>query len=264
VEAIPGLIRAYNEDQWREAWTYTPKLSKLVRQIETGHRCSHRESLYRAAYFVAGRLYDEGFSLFQNGGQPLLKRQREAWTDEILFHSPNTGAPGFFSPVSVEIIVSLDSMRAVREKYCRSCAMVPAFVASANVGQFEIPPSKILWNLENEACYEEIATLVYESGLAWIEELSDPVGIEDKVIAHCLPNVDDTTGLEMVLALGGRNSAARVVRTWRQEPVVGARIDQHLHELSRTFGPVYRGEDSEQNLAVLCVCYDLLGPQRRR
>lgn len=255
---IPNRIRAYDDAQWREAWNYVPRVPRIVRDIEHSTRTSPLDSLFRAAYFVAGKLHDEGFSLFQNGGQPLLKRHREEWVDEILFHIPPTAAP-YYCPAAVEIMVSYEGLRSIRAKYCRSSTMVPTCVASVNIGAFDLPPCRLLWNLEDQTGVEDIAGFLHGPALNWIEELTDPLALEDKVVGRRLPNVDDVTGLELVMALGGKHSAARVIREWKDDPELGPALSRQLRELAHTFGPVYRGEDVEQNIAVMCVCYDLLG-----
>lgn len=264
MEAIPDRIVAYSDAEWRTAWAFTPQVSKISRQIGSPSHHSHRETLMRAAYFVAGRLQGEGFSLFQNGGQPLLQRRRDEWIEEILFHAPPTGVAGFYSPVSVELLLSLQSLPPVRQKYSRSAALVPAFVAKANLGELDDMPCRILWNVERHESIEEIAKRMFLEGLSWIDNLSDPFSLEDKVMAHALPLVDDVTGLEMVLAMFGRHAAARTVRAWQQDPETGPKLERQLEELGRTFGPVYRSEDPGQNLAVIAVTYDLLSSNRRR
>jgi len=263
VDEIPSRIRAYDDAQWQEAWSYVPKVPRIVRDIEHGARTSPRDSLFRAAYFVAGKLHDDGFSLFQNGGQPLLKRHREEWIDEILFHVPPTAAP-YYSPVSVEMMVSFEGLRPIRAKYCRSSTMVPTCVATVNLGAFEMPPCRMLWNVEDQACVEDIARNIHGAAMDWVEALTDPLALEDKVVGRRLDNVDDVTGLELVMALGGRHSAARVIREWKNDPELGPVLARRLRELAGIFGPVYRGDDCEQNIAVMCVCYDLLGPRMGR
>jgi hypothetical protein len=264
VEAIPDRIVAYSNAEWHAAWNYAPRIPRIARQIGPPSRHSNREALMRAAYFVAGRLQGEGFSLFQNGGQPLLQRRRQEWVEEILFHAPPTGVSGFYSPVSVELLLSLQSLPAIRQKYSRSVTLVPAFVAKANLGELDEPRCRILWNVERHECIEEIAERVYRAGLDWIDDLSDPILLEDKVLAHSLPLVDDVTGLEMLLAMCGRHAASRTVRAWQRDPETGPMLERRLEELGKSFGPVYRGEDPGQNLAVIAVTYDLLPKNRRR
>lgn len=264
MDAIPRLNRAFSDSEWKEAWQFAPKVPKLVRQLDSGQRCSVRESLHRAAYFVGGKLHDVGFSVFNNGGQPLLRRDREGWSDEILFHAPTTSIAGVYCPASIEILVQLHALRDIRQKYSRSFAMVPAFVASANLGQFETPPCRILWNLEDHENVEVIADMLYRQGLDWIEDLCDPVRLEDRAMSHRLPLVDDVTALEMVLSVGGRHAAARVMEEWLDEPGLGDSLREELRRLAKVVGPVYRGDSPGQNLAVICVCYDLLRSSQRR
>lgn len=264
MEAVPQLIRANTDAEWQAAWRFVPQVPKLIRQLASSPKCSHRESLMRAAYFASGKLNSEDFHIFANGGQPLLKRQRGAWLDEIIFHCPPHQVPGQYSPVSVEIMMSFEPLREVRAKFSRSCAMVSTFLASANIGELMNPPAKTIWNLEFDGSTVEIARLLFSEGLDWIEDICNPVTLEDRVIAGTLPHVDDFTGLELLLALGGRSGARRVVDEWRRDPARGPRLEHSLQKLGRRFGPVYRCEDIETNIAVLCVCYDLWPRQRLR
>ena len=211
----------------------------------------------RAAYFAAGKLQDEDFHIISNGGQPLLRRQRGDWSDEILFHAPPYGIDGHYSPVSVEVMVSFEPLREVRAKYSRSLTSVPAFVAKANLGQFLEEPSRTIWNVAFEESVQDIALVLHRNALGWIEELCDPISLEDRVVAGSLPFVDDATGLELVLARGGTTGARQVVREWSKDPIRGRLLENELKRLSTQFGPVYRCEDVGSNIAVLCVCYDL-------
>jgi hypothetical protein len=257
VESIPRKIDAYTEAEWSAAWNYTPHVPKFMRQLGVGPRGSHREALVRAAYFSAGRLQDEDFHLFANGGQPVLHRQRGDWFDEILFHAPPYDVDGHYSPVSVEILVSFEPLREIRLKYSRSYTSVPAFVAKANLGQLLSGPCMTIWNVAYEEAVQEIASLLHRKALGWIEELCDPLSLEDRVIEGTLPFVDDSTGLELVLALGGKIGARRVVNEWRQHPTKGPLLEREVRRLSNQFGPVYRSDDIGSNIAVLCICYDL-------
>lgn len=257
VESSAPLNRAYTDAEWRAAWEYSPRLSRLERQLMSSARHDCQESVYRAAYFAAGMLHDEGFSLLHNGGTPLLRRHRDQWIDEVLFRSPLTGVSGHYSPVSVEILVSLRTLCDVRAQYSRSVIQTSPFVASANLGELELPSCHILWNVEHPPAVEQIATRLRHDGLNWLEILADPVGIEDRVIARSLPLVDDVTGLEMVLAVGGKWSAKRVMDAWLEDPTMSRRIGQARTRLSRTFGPVYRSDDADMNLAIIGVRLDL-------
>jgi len=257
VESIPRKIDAYSSAEWSAAWSFAPHVPKFMRQLGIGPRGSHREALIRAAYFAAGKLHDEDFHLFTNGGQPILKRQRGDWFDEILFHAPPYDVDGHYSPVSVEILVSFEPLKEIRVKYSRSYTSVPPFVAKANIGQLLEEPALTIWNVAYQESVHEIATLLHRQGLEWIDELCDPLSLEDRVIAGTLPFVDDATGLELVLALGGKLGARRVVDEWRQDPFRGPALEKEFKRLSNQFGPVYRGEDVGSNIAVLCVCYDL-------
>lgn len=257
VESSAPLIRAYTEAEWRTALEYSPRLSRLERQLMSSSRTDCQESVYRAAYFAAGMLHEEGFSLLHNGGTPLLRRHRDQWIDEVLFRAPLTGVAGHYSPVSVEILVSLRTLCDVRAQYSRSVIQTSPFVASANLGELEPSPCHILWNVEHPPAVEHIATRLRHDGLNWLEILADPVGLEDRVISRSLPLVDDVAGLEMVLAVGGKWSAKRVMDAWLEDPVMNRRIGRARTRLSRTFGPVYRSDDADMNLAIIGVRMDL-------
>lgn len=253
VDGLPSKILAHTAAEWQEAWKYVPQVSKVVRQINHGQR----DSLAQAAYFVAGKLHDDDFHLFANGGQPLLKRQRDGWLDEILFHPAPTSIPGFYCPVAVDVLVSFEPLREIRTKVCRSYSMVPAFLAKVDVGELSSAGVKTLWNLEPHEMVVEIADLLHNEALEWLEELCDPVTLEDRVIDGRMPFLKDAEGLELVLAMGGKLAARRVINAWREDPFRGPSLVRKVENLSRQFGPVYRGEDPEMNIAVLCICYDL-------
>ncbi|MBC8064707.1 MAG: hypothetical protein H7Y17_07740 [Chlorobia bacterium] len=257
MDAVPQLIRANTEAEWQAAWNYAPQVPKLIRQLAGSPKCSHRESLMRAAYFACGKLHSEDFHMFANGGQPLLKRQRGAWLDEIIFHCPPHQVPGQYSPVSVEIMMSFEPLREVRAKFSRSCAMVSTFLASVNIGEFMTPSARTIWNIESDGSTVKIANLLFSEGLDWIEDICNPVTLEDRVIAGTLPHVDDFTSLELVLAVGGRAGARRVVDEWKRDPLRGPNLERSMRKLSSQFGPVYRGDDMSTNTSVLCICYDL-------
>lgn len=257
VDAIPRIIQATTDAEWQAAWSFVPRIPKLVRQLGRNHGCSHREALDKAAYFAAGKLYDEDFHLFSNGGQPLLKRQRGEWFDEILFHAPPHCLPGEYSPATVEVMVSFEPLREIRSKISRSCSMVPPFLAKANLGMLQFLPVRTIWNLAHEESIVEIGNLLSGPCLRWIEELCDPLTLEDRAAAGTLPFVDDATALELVLASGGKNAARRVIEEWRADPFRGPKLEAEVSRLSRRFGPVYRSDEVGTNVAVLCICFDL-------
>jgi hypothetical protein len=258
VDGLPSKILAHTAAEWQQVWNYVPKVSRVVRQISGGHR----DALAQAAYFVAGKLYDEDFHLFANGGQPLLKRQRDSWFDEILFHPGPTSVPGFYCPVAVELLVSFEPLREIRSKVSRSSSMVPAFLAKADIGELGIG-ARTLWNVEQHDAVVEMADILHKRGLLWLEELSDPLMLEDRVIDGTLRYVDDAVGLELVLALGGKLAARRVVSAWQEDPFRGPGLMRGIEKLSRQFGPVYRSDDTGLNIAVLCICYDLWSRPRQ-
>ncbi len=261
MELVPKRFDSDTLADWRAAWEFRPNLPKVVQQLSKVRNKSVVESVMRAAYFAAGKLHDDDFHLFSNGGQPLLKRQRETWLDEVLFHSPPTGVLGHYCPAAIELIVHFEPLRDIRAKVSRSSTMVPATVARVNIGQLRANSMKALWNLEYEESITEIGNLLSVEGLAWIDDLCDPISLEDRVIAGTLPFVDDATGLELVLATGRKLGARRVVDAWRGDPVRGPRLERALNRLSRQFGPVYREDDTWGNVAVLCISYDLLSKQ---
>lgn len=246
--------RAYTTAEWQAAWNGVPEVSVSDRGVK--HPAPY-DRVVEAAELAGEGLRWAGFTHLTNGGLPLLKRYRGPWIDEILFHAPVTGVAGLYAPVSIEIIVSLRDLESIRTKYSRSCMMVSPLVAVANLGDYEMPPSHILWNVEHESSRSEIARRLATDALDWIETLADPVILEDRVAARSLPLVDDVTGLEMVLALGGRNAARRIVREWWNDPELAPRLQAAKAKLTQQLGPVYRGEDATLNLGSLCLCFDL-------
>ena len=264
MDSAPERLEAANESDWESLWRHVPQVPKLVRQLGGESKLDPSERLDRAAYFVAGKLEDEDFHLFANAGQPLLKRQRDAWFDEILFHVPCTAIPGFYCPVSVEVLVSFEPLRELRAKISSSYSMVPPFVAKANIGQFLMPPRKILWNLEFDSSLSQIGGLIEDVGLKWIDRLCDPISLEANVIAGDLPFVSDSIGLELVLATGGRNAARRVIETWLDSEDRGPILKQELQRMQKRLGPAYRTGESNTDLAVIAVAFDLISPRRAK
>jgi hypothetical protein len=254
MELTQDCYRAYTAAEWQAVWGAIPKPDSRERHLKSP---TPYDRVVEAAVSAGERLRWAGFTHLTNGGLPLLKRYRGPWIDEILFHAPTTGQTGSYAPVSIEIIVSLRELEAVRVKYSRSCMMVSPLVAVANLGDFELPPSHILWNVERESSRVEIARRLGTDALDWLEALADPVVLEDRVASRTLPLVDDVTGLEMVLALGGRNAARRIVKDWWADSELAPRLRTAKERLSHHLGPVYRGEDPDLNLGSLCLCFDL-------
>lgn len=250
---LPSKILAHTAAEWQQAWSYAPRISRMVRQLTA----VHGDCLTQAAYFAAGKLYDEDFHLFINGGQPLLKRQRGGWMEEILFHPAPGSVAGCYCPVAVELMVSFEPIREIRSKISRCYCMVPAFVAKVNLGELGPDAAKVLWNVARDESTVAIGNLLHEKGLKWLDSLSDPASLEERVIHRQMPFVDDATGLELVLALRGRLAAQRVVEAWWTDEECGAILDRTMMRLCRQFGPVYRGEDENMNIVVLCMSYDL-------
>jgi hypothetical protein len=263
VDVSAAIHRVFSEADWQAAWHESPEITRIVRQVAKSDRGSCRDTLFQSAYFAAGRLHDEGFTLFNNGGQPLLRRHRDAWLDEIVFRAPTTGVDGIYCPVSVEIMVSLHALEEVRAKYSRSYLSVSPLVASVNIGEFEIPPCRILWNVIDDGAIHAIGDRLATEVLDWIDLLDNPVSLEQQVSEHRLPLVDDVTGLEMVLSLGGSNSARRVFGRWLEEPKFAQEMKVAIDRHNRQFGPVYRCEDPTENLAVLCTCFNQRPSKRR-
>ena len=260
MDAVPAKLESRTEAEWSQHWRFVPSVPKVVRQL-AGHQTPPAERLNRAAYFIAGKLEDEDFHLFANAGQPLLKRQRDAWFDEILFHIPPTAVPGCYCPTSIEAMVSFEPLREIRTKISRSYSMVPAFVAKVNIGQFSEPPVDLIWNLEHEGNLTAIGNLLIAGALDWMDQLCNPITLEEQVIQGTLPHVSDSTGLEIVLATGGRHAARQVLKAWMDDPVRSSLIRNEITRLTRHMGPVYRSGEDYTDIAVLTVAFDLL-PQR--
>ncbi len=249
----------YSENAWAEAWGSAPEVSPLFQRLG-GNVEPPDQTVAQAAFFIAGALEPYGFQLFNNGGLPLLERRNGPWQIEVLLRPGPRAVRGIYVPVSVHLHLSHSGVREVREKFWRPASRAPKVVASCDIGQLEIPPCWVIWNIANGVGeMSTAAQWLKRLALPWLDAFEDSLEMHRRILLGDLPFVDQETGLELMLAEFGLDYASQYLnRALAYDPELGRKVRRRTDQIVRAVVPGGRGTHLAHNLAVIAASYGLL------
>ncbi|RYG24157.1 hypothetical protein EON82_11695 [bacterium] len=206
-----------DEGDYRRAWDAAGEPAQVSR-------------IYEIAEYVSTALGPKGFSLFHNGGLPMLRRRRGDIWDEIVFpHQP------LAYDFAVRFHLNHDGVGQVRARFWRPSTRAPKAIAAGDVGMLESPPVWSIWaTSEHARTGEAILNVLREDYLPWSDLFDDPPRLREALLGGHVPLVDLSTGVELMLAEFDVREARRFFRSVSEPewpPVFTARpAGFELHE----------------------------------
>lgn len=247
----------FDHAQYAEAWSQAPRGTRWF-----GRERVRPEVLGETAHFLAGALLREGFHLFQNGGLPLLERRSGDLVEEIVIRpAPAAARRGLpYLPVSVQLHLSHVRLGAVRRRYWRPGSRAPQIVASGDIGELELPPCWVLWNLGMDP--RSLASLVEWTerlALPWFDGFHRPIELHGRLQDGCIPLVRTDTALELMLAHYGHVEASLFLeRKLRDQEKLRIAFEEEMRHIKCRRVPVGFDEGVPHNLAVVATTFRLL------
>jgi len=244
----------YREAEFDTAW-----------RRPTGSRWGKRvgnpdDAVWAAANFLAGALLRDGFRLFKNGGSPLLERRTLRLVEEIVLKPAPDARRRGHPAVAVQLHLSHTGLRGVRERYWRPSSRAPQVVASGDLGQLDIPPGWVLWNLTpRQETLEEMVEWVERLALPWFETFHRPTTLRRALDERMVPLVSLETSLELMLTEFGQVEAALFLeRHLTPETELREAVRNEVRRIIAAQTPMGFGDDTAHNLAVIAACFRLM------
>ena len=257
---LPRRQISFRERDFHSAWSsqatagpFWQSRTRLIRKAEL---------LNAAAHFVGGALLADGFSLFHNGGLPLIERREGLLIEEILLRPGNGLTPDGLLPVRVTVHLNHLGLQASRMRYWPSPTRAPSVIASMDVGQLEIPPCWPIWILDGRSTeMVDIVDWIQRLALPWFDLFTLESELRRRLFLQTVPLVGLDTSLELVIAeygplegarfldqcvlsqpnLGGvvREKTLRILRA-KEESKVGANLESTLSAVAASFRLISR------------------------
>ena len=219
-----------------------------------------RESLTEAGHFLAGALLSDRFRIFKNGGLPLLERRCGPLIEEIVLRSSPYVCNESFLPVRVYLHLSHSRLRDVRVRYWRPASRAPGLIASMDVGQLELPPCFVIWNVGLD--YEVLVELhdwVRRLALPWFDLFENKTELKLAIFNGMVSGLDMDRALELVLAEFGPAEGARYLEECIiSNPRVGPQVLDATKRIRNASASGAIGLDPVWNVATIASAYSLV------
>jgi hypothetical protein len=187
------VSRYDSEHRYREA-LFAAEESRWFRRAS-----SSSDAAPRAAHFLAGLLYPDGFRLFHNGGMPLLERRFGALRQEILI-------VGGTSRIGAQVHLSHEGVQELRSRYTMGRPL--SVIASGNVGRLDLPPSWIVWDITSGTrAIEAFAATVRDLALPWFGLFEEPYDLLRALMELDVALLKPVSAVEWVLSEFGQRDA---------------------------------------------------------
>jgi len=252
---------ARSEAEFQHLIRARPPVPALLRDLLSAPAESPRHIALHAAYFFAGALHNHGFTLFFNGGRPLLMRVSGDLVQELLVVAPGTAIRGAYVPIYVQIHVSSPTIERFREQIWERGRRGAMRIASANLGLFADPPASRLWNLASETSrphlLARITRLLAKGALPWMDLLANPDTLTDSPHTQRTLLPPDSLLEFLLVSCGPAPAEKALVQILDADPA----LSDAFHSFSQSFdlpgGPKCRQGHTAWNLAVLAYRHGL-------
>jgi len=266
---IPQRRVFFSQDEFIRAWNggleASPKRWNPFGYLATRRKNRERarpELLTEAAHFLAGALLRYDFHLFQNGGLPLLARHSGELVEEIVLRpapaETRRGLP--YLPIAVQLHLSHARLPSVRRRYWRGGSRAPQVVATGDLGQLELPPCWVIWNLgTGRHCLASMVEWTEHLAVPWFEGFHRPIELHGRLQDGCVPLVRTDTALELMLAhYGPVEASVFLERSLRDSAGLATAVKDEMRRLRSSRFSTGFEDDIAHNLAVVAASFSLL------
>ncbi len=248
----------YQKQDFQLAWEGVRPVPRLIQGFRKAG--APREALTEAGHFLAGALVHERFRIFKNGGIPLLERRSGPIIEEIVLRASPYVQDEPFLPIRVYLHLSHSRLRDVRLRYWRPASRAPGLVAAMDLGQLELPPCYVIWNVGMD--YEVLVELlewVRRLALPWFDLFEDSGLLRRNLYAGLVSGLDIDRALEVIIAEFGPAEGAHFLRECViSNPHVGPRVMESVKRIRASDEVGVIGSDPARNIAAICHAYSLL------
>lgn len=207
-----------SKEAWLKAWNEARGSRRNL--FSRGAASGQTENV---AHFLGGALLSDGFRVFKNGGTPIIERRFGQWVEEILVQ-PCPAANGTFA---IHLFLSHQGLREVRSRYWRPASRAPIVVANCDIGELELPPRWITWDVAaGMETSEEAVSWVERLALPWFDTFHDSAVLKQALYASMVPLIDASTALEILIAEFGLEEARKYFRTQIDEGALRGIIEE--------------------------------------
>jgi hypothetical protein len=248
----------YRKEDLQLAWEGLPSNSGFFASMRHVH--APREALTEAGHFLGGSLLDHGFKIFKNGGLPLIERRTGPLIEEIVLRSSPYVCDEPFLPIRVYLHLSHTRLQDVRLRYWRPPSRAPSGLACLDLGQLELPPCWVVWNVGLD--YEvlvELVDWVRRLALPWFDLFENPEMLKQALYQRMVTGLDLDRSLELILAEFGPIEGIRFINECiLKDDFVASRITDAAHSIQTAAASGHFGADPIWNIATIASAYSLI------
>ncbi len=249
----------FQERDFQQAWNVKSAPSGFFRRLRKEDRLP-RQILSETAHFLGGALLAHDFVLFQNGGLPQLERRVGPLIEEILLRpAPSTNSDGTV-PMRVCLHLSHLNLQANRMRYWPCPTRAPASVSSMDIGQLEIPPCSVIWNLgEDQDVLSDLVDWVQKLALPWFEIFENERELHRKLFRGEITGIHLDTAMELVISEFGTFEGARFLdQCVLADSEIGDKVRERTSRILKSKERGVMGHDVISNLAALAASYRMI------
>jgi len=248
----------YRKQEFQLAWEGLGPRTGLFTHFKHGR--APREALNDAGHFLGGALLADGFRIFKNGGLPLLERRTGALIEEIVLRSSPLVCDEPFLPIRVYLHLSHVGLHDVRLRYWRPASRAPSCVACLDLGQLELPPCWVIWNVGLDyQVLVELVDWVRRLALPWFDLFENAEELRRMIYQRMVSGLDLDRSLEMLLTEFGPAEALKFLEECvMPDERMGPLIRDATHRIHNASASGAMGSDPIWNIATIASAYSLL------
>lgn len=255
-----GIVqrRLHTAVEFETAWSTPVDIPVFVRDLGEPGSLSPEAGFQAAAHYIAGSLDRFDFRLYRNGGNPVLERRVSSLRENILIQFGPHPVRGAYLPISLDLHISHDGLREVRERYWLGEGRPPTVLVSGNIGLTQPVPTYDIWNVATEDALPELVHSIRNDVLPFLELLDAPSLLRRAIFDSEVPLIDHSTAIEWLLVEFGRKDARDYVRALMDNEDVAVRDFWTQHDAAKAGQPSgnVTGETT-RSLAVIAASHDL-------
>lgn len=255
---LPHRQICFRESDFQQTWQEMSRVGSIFGSKRNRNRAS--DLLNLTASYVGGSLYSDGFSLFHNGGLPLIERREGPMIEEILLRPGRTILPDGSLPLRITLHLNHLGLQESRMRYWPSPTRAPSVVASIDVGQLEIPTCWPIWLVSEDQTEKiDIVDWIQRLALPWFDLFRSEAELRRRLFQEKLPLVGLDTSLELVIAEFGALEGARFLdQCVLARPGMGERIRSQTLRIMRAKEASKIGNSVEDNLSAVAASFRLI------